>query len=302
MLGLLALSLFTVLKLPEDRIKNYVEGSLSQLLAGRGMTFRVGSGQLSLGWGLSYIMKDVSITLPPTPGSVAPPPIRIETLGVSPSLSPLLFGKTSASFWIARGDSRIEGSGSLKSSEFNLTLRTKEADLGKLGLFPLLTQIQGGAVIQGEIDLSGDTQKPQSFQGRVQLDLKKIVIDSQTIQGFAVPKLGVSEGKIQLKMDQGKAKIETLRLGKPGAITGATDGEDDIKANLTGDVTVSTPLDRSQLNVKANFSLSSTVTQAFVLLDALIGAGKQTDGSYSYSLQGPIFGLMPTPIPASASP
>src|SRR5688500_12286170 len=66
--GTLCLVLFTFLKLPDDRIKNFIEGSLSSFLATKGISMVAKESHLSLWFGLTYVMKDVTLTFPaPTP-------------------------------------------------------------------------------------------------------------------------------------------------------------------------------------------------------------------------------------------
>jgi hypothetical protein len=51
----------------------------------------------------------------------------------------------------------------------------------------------------------------------------------------------------------------------------------------------------STLNLRADFSLSQNVIKSFVLIDALLSAGKKPDGSYSYTISGPLYSPTPTP-------
>ena len=74
---------------------------------------------------------------------------------------------------------------------------------------------------------------------------------------------------------------------------------DDIKANLNGEVLFGKTLQNSTINIKAVFSLSDSLMKSFALLDAILAAGKQPNGGYSYRLQGPV--LSPNPIPAGGS-
>ena len=117
------------------------------------------------------------------------------------------------------------------------------------------------------------------------------MIDPQTIVGFAIPQLAISEGLIDVGFDKAKAvDPQRFTLGKPGATT------DDLHGTITGDASLSRTWPASNLNVRADFGVSQNVLHAFVLLDALLGAGKQPDGSYSFKLNGPFNALNPTPI------
>ncbi|MFZ9596514.1 MAG: hypothetical protein ACO3A2_10605 [Bdellovibrionia bacterium] len=63
--GLFCLICFTLLKLPEDRVKNWVEGTISAQLAEKRVRFTAKEGHLSLFFGLSYTMKEVDLFFPP---------------------------------------------------------------------------------------------------------------------------------------------------------------------------------------------------------------------------------------------
>ena len=63
--GVFCLVIFTILKLPEDRIKNYVQGTVASMLAPKGIVFTADKGYISIGWGISYVMKGVTLNFPP---------------------------------------------------------------------------------------------------------------------------------------------------------------------------------------------------------------------------------------------
>jgi type II secretion system protein N len=113
------------------------------------------------------------------------------------------------------------------------------------------------------------------------MDLSKLVIEQQSVVGFALPRMNISEGKIDIAIEKGKLALKNVKLGKSG---------DDLRANVTGDLVLGKTWDSSLLNAKVNFALSEMVTKALVLVDALLTPGKQPDGSYTYSLNGALSG------------
>ena len=276
-----ALLLFTLMKLPETRIKNYVQGNISAALAPRGITLNAAQSSLSVGFGISYSMKDVTLSFA-TPQA----PIHIDRIEVSPSILSMIIGKMGGRFWIYNGDGTLKGAFSMSTrstkQDIDASFTIHEMNLGKLGVFPLAANIQGSAIANGEASVTGDLNLPGTFNGSVDLNLNKITLDQQSIQGFAVPRLSISEGKIDVAMNQGKATIKTLKLGKPGSTT------DDIIANVTGDIQLGKQWESSTMNLKTRFSLSQNVLKSFVLIDALLGNGKQSDGSYAFNLTGPL--------------
>src|SRR5688500_12752488 len=55
---------FTLLKLPDDRIKAYALGTINAQLAPKGISMTAVQGYVSLGFGISYVMKEVTLNLP----------------------------------------------------------------------------------------------------------------------------------------------------------------------------------------------------------------------------------------------
>lgn len=287
-LGLFCLIFFTLLKLPEDRLKNYIDGSISAVLAPRGISLTSTDSSLSFIFGLSYTMKDVTLNFPPPAA-----PAHIDRLQVSPSILPLIIGRMGGAFKIKNGDGTLNGSFSMKKTNFSFSFRAKKFDLGKVGALPLAAKIQGSMILDGTGSLSGDMMSPVTLDGGTEIKLSKIVIDPQMVMGFSVPRLNVSEGTIDVAFDKAKAAIKTFRFGKQG------NPSDDIQATITGDITLGKTWDASQLNVKTHFSLSPSILKAFSLLDAILGMGKQADESYAFNLNGPLLSPMPTPIGAN---
>ena len=288
LLGVFLLSLFTLLKLPDDRIKAYVQGAIAAALAPKGITFTAEKGYISLGWGVSYVMKGVTLEFPPPQ-----PASHIDKISVTPSILPLILGYQGGSLAIVSGDGKLGGSFSMKGSNISLSLDAKQIDLGKLGVFGVAAGIRGTGQLSGSAAVSGDMSIPSTLTGDIDLSLSKIALDPQTIAFFNVPKISISEGKIEISADKGKATIKTLRLGKAGS-------SDDLQGTATGDIILGRNWDSSTLNAKVNFKLSDTLMKAFILLDSLLGPGKQGDGSYSLTLAGPVTAPNPTPLPPGA--
>jgi type II secretion system protein N len=281
------LLLFTLIKLPEIRLKNYIQGTLSSMLSSKGITLTAAKSELSFLFGITYVMKDVTINLPPPDV-----PVKVDRLEFSPSLLPMLLGKVA-------GSARVEqGSGFLKSSfsasgllgsggktpaktELSASFRAKDFNIGKVALLQILAGIRGAAVVDGEGSFSGDMSQPSSWSGEMKIDIAKLTLDAQGIYGFSVPALRIAEGKIDLSVGSGKATIKTFKLGKTGA-------PDDLVATVTGDLLLGKTWDTSSMNLKTHFTLSQNIMKSLSLLEMVLGQGKQADGSFAYNLSGPI--------------
>ncbi|MBL7715335.1 MAG: type II secretion system protein GspN [Bdellovibrionales bacterium] len=291
------LFLFTLIKIPESRIKNYIQGMIASQLNPRGITLVAQSSELSFIFGLGYKMKGVSLRLPPPE-----PEIRIDSIEVSPSLFSALTGKLG-------GDVKIEaGDGSMKAKflakglfpadptgkiDASTSFRFKNFNLGRLGILGALTGFKAGATLEGEGALSGNLSDPSSFDGFVKLGLTKVQIDSQAIPtpigSTSIPALRMGQGTIDVKFEKGRAMIQQFQLGKAGSA-------DDLAASVSGDLALGKRWDSSNITAKVVFSVAEPIAKQFSL-DALLKEAKKPDGSFSYQLSGAILRPVMTPQP-----
>jgi len=166
-------------------------------------------------------------------------------------------------------------------------------DFGKLGVLPLIANIQGSGVLDGNGNLSGDFSTPSTLEGNVNLKLSRVTLEQQMLYGFSIPKILISEGIIEIDIEKAKARIKSFRIGHP---TNPATLADDIQGTISGDMTLAKFWEMSNLNLKLNFSFSEGLMKSFILLDAILGAGKQANGSYGFSLTGPLSSPIPTPL------
>jgi type II secretion system protein N len=289
--ALACLITFTLLKLPEDRVRAYVQGSINEALANQGITLSAAQSYMSIGLGLTYTMKDVTLSFP-QPSE----PAKLDQMSVSPSLVSLIMGNISGNATVlTQGAGKLTASFSFPrapkagSTPVSLDIDLQQIDLGSLGVLRIAAGMQGGAVVNGNVVLKGDVSVPSTLEGHTHLDLTHVVLDAQNIMGFSLPRLAVSEGKADISFEKNKMLFKTLKLGKGPS--------DDIRATITGDLTLGHSWSQSTLNAKADFSLSDTILKSpsLALVGALLSQGKMPDNSYSYKLVGPINNLMPTP-------
>jgi type II secretion system protein N len=216
-------------------------------------------------------------------------PAHIDKIEVSPSLLPMLFGKLGATIFIQNGDGDFKFSAAMHGTSVSGSFTANSFDIGKIALLKLMTDVSAGAVITGDGSFSLDTEAMTETNAVVNLDLQKIVINAQSIQGFAIPKLTMSKGKVDLEVVHGKGQIKTIQIGRPDSPT------DDIKATITADVLFGKTYRTSTGSFKVNFALSPSLLKQFSLLDAILASGKQPDGSFYFRLAGPLTALSPMP-------
>lgn len=282
--GLASLIVFTFLKLPEDRVKSLIQGNISAALASKGVTLTADQTSVGILFGPSYVMKDVTLSFPPPTASA-----HIDKIEIAPSFAALLTGKLGARISIENGDGKAFLMGSARGNKVSVRFEAEKINLGKIGLFYLLSNINGSVTLTGKGAFSTNTDAFNETDGELQLDLDKIVIDQQSISGFPIPKLAVSQGRVELDVTQGKGILKTLTIGKKGSLS------DDVMATASGDITLAKTLSASTSNLHANFTLSQTLLKSFSLLEAILGNAKQPDGSFSYHLTGPLLAPNATP-------
>jgi type II secretion system protein N len=173
--------------------------------------------------------------------------------------------------------------------KFSTHWSSKNLDVGSLGLLAALTQLQGGLILNGDLSYSGESQQLNQAEGKVSLQLSKISLNEQSFMGFSLPKIQISDGVIQATLQKGRATLQEVRLGKMG-------GSDDLAAVVTGNIQMGPTFRQSNLNLTIAFSLSQNVLRSFGLLESLLSAGKQADGTYIYQLTGPVTSLVPAPV------
>jgi type II secretion system protein N len=303
LVGFFFLVLFTFIKLPNDRIQNWLDGNLAILLADNGVSYSAEKKSLSFFPSTRYHLEEVTLRLPNRRTS------HLDELSVSPSILPLILGRyggqaeirdkkqtfqmkasVQPEFKTEKGTGRTPPSsptGLVGSFEFH----SDKFDFGKTRLLETLAGLQiSSAVFDGHGKMAGNFLTPNTLQGMVSVVMSSLVLEPQNIQGFNFPKLTLSEGQIDLEVQKGKVLIKSLKLGKGGGQA------DDLQGTVQGDIALQQDWLSSILNLKINFSVSENVMKSFSLLEMLLAAYKQPDGSFSIVLTGPIYAPVPAPI------
>lgn len=283
--ALFCLIFFTLIKLPQDRIKAYVLGNINASLADQGITYTAKDTTISYLFGIKLNLQQVTLTLPPPI-----PKLTLDEVNVSPSILSLLIGKYKAHIEIKNQKTLLDGTFSVKGSQLHTSFQAEEIDLGKLGVFTLAAGIHGSAMLSGSGDISLNLADYSSTEGSLSVRLKNLGLEPQTLFGFSVPKISISEAIAYFESANGKLLIKEFKLGKSG------NKEEDLHGSLTGTLTLAKRLESSQMDLKTNFGFSENVMKSFILFETLLGAGKQSDGTYSYNLKGPLLAPVPTPM------
>lgn len=301
--ALILLLFFTLGKLPEDRVKNLIMSQISPILNSRGIQLSARQVQLSLIFGPSIVLKEVSLT-PPEPDQIS----HIELIEITPSISSLFMGRLGGAIRIQNGKTSLRLSGNGKSvrderggQNFlgSLSIHADHFDIGKLALLKLLLNLNGSAILDGKVEISTQADNWASTDATIEMDVKKLQLPAQTVMlmpGFrqAFPAISISTSHLNVIIDHGKGQIKAFQVGQPNSVT------DDLKGGLSGDFLLAKTSQASTCNFKTTFSFSSSFLQSMSLIDALLNPGKQPDGSYSYQVSGPL--LQPNWNPIGTHP
>jgi type II secretion system protein N len=223
--------------------------------------------------------------------------LKIEELKVKPSLISLLpfmaTKKVSFSAKLLGGEASGTIGMGATSYVVDVSLENLALDKSKLITGQLPVQISG-ATVDADIDMTVDSADAKKTAGNAKLKITKFQLPQQSVFGFNLPKVSVAEAKADIVVADGKGTIRSFDVGKDIK-------SDDLVAKLTGDATIDTsrkfynPMEAVKLNVTANFEISAALKASFPFLDAILAAGKQSDGKYRYRLGGTL--ALPAPTP-----
>lgn len=283
------LLIFTILKLPKAKIQSYVRGIVTQAFAQQGITLNSSLSEFSLFPTIRYTLKEVRVRF-----NEGPNELLLDEVRVSPKIIPFLTGAVAADLLVKSGKGELTASVSMKNPDMSVDFDAENLDLTQMQALPALASLQGGAVISGEGNFSGNMTSPDTLEGDIQIGIKSLALDSQAIYGIMLPPISIAESMIKIKASGGTLRLLNVEVGKQGAKT------DDITAKITGDIKLGKQIMASTLDIGAEFSFSEKVSKAIILLEALVGSGKQPDGTYAFRITGTP--MQPIPVPGKRSP
>jgi type II secretion system protein N len=282
--------ILTLIKFPFDKIeglaKSFVQKELKQ---NAHLNVQMEEFNLSLLFGLKVSAVKVAIQ------DASPHPafagwMKFDSVEISPSLFSLLFGQQIVTAKLVQGKAQVDLFGVKTAKSVKLNLQLKEVDLLKLPITDMLAHVQTFGVLNGKADISMNPDDLTSLSGLVDVKLSDWGLNAQTIFGFKLPHVGVSQGILQLDFKTSKMMITKFELGV------APYDKDDLYGRVHGDLQLVRVFAESVANFTMTFSLSEKIFKAIPFLDQLISDGKQLDGTYSYKVSGPLNNLEREPV------
>jgi type II secretion system protein N len=274
--------LFGLFKLPEARVTTLVQSYIQSALDPYGIYMTDRGRSLSLLKGFKYNLDHPSLELPDLTR------VDLDELEVHPLFSALLSGKLGARASLKQGNSELVAEGRGRGGKMDADLSIADVDLGKFGVFSFLG-IKGAGGITGKIHLDGNLSSLDTLNGNIDLRLRNLRLDEQTLYGFRLPTILVSDGTLNIEVRNGKLIFKDVRIGK---------SNDDITLNATGDLTLNRFLNSSQLNMRVVFGTSQKLKASLSFLDSMLASSKQKDGQFAYKLTGTLSNPFPSPDPS----
>jgi type II secretion system protein N len=277
---LTALLLFSLIKLPDTKLKGHLNHFIFQTADRMGYLLSATNSDFRFGLGISYSLKDVTLSMKGSPGV-----LRLDSVQVSPSFLSLLTGKIGGSVEIQKGKGLISGNIGVRGSRLIADLKIDSLNLSDSPLALYLSDFKIQSRIDGKVTLEGPLDNPSAWNGEIQLKLGSIRAPAQTVMSFPIPEIKIDGGTIQLKLDKGVALIETFHLGTLNKTT------DDIAAKITGEIVLKPRIEMSTLKLNAHFSFAPEYLDKseLFLIQSFIASAKQPDGSFKYTINGPLY-------------
>ncbi len=283
--GLACILVFTLAKFPTSKLKSTLHSELSSQLAAMGIRMNAGESDLSLLFGVRYVMKDVRLYF-----HGSSDPVRLERVSFSPSLLGLISGSLggSASLELGGGDVDLSFSMSKDQKQVDLTFDMNRVDFGKVKILEALSPVKGSFIADVSASLSGNPMNLSTFKGDASMKVQKLEIPAQklVIPGlFFSPEipstLRVKEGSALFKIRDGRVSFKNVKLGDP-------QGKDaDLYLSATGEIILQNTWDTSKVDLQVFFNLFGDVKKSFALLDTLLKTAKRKDGSFGFTVKGP---------------
>ena len=274
--------LFTVTKLPQTKLTNLIQGYLQQGLDPYGIYITDRGRDLSVWRGFRYLLTQPTLELADQTR------VELDELEFSPRFLSLFKGQLGGSLILRQGPAHIEAIGSGRGDHVDASVELDQVDLGKFGLLSFAGGLKGTGLISGSTHVEGSLSDLPTLIGLIQLKLKKLRIDEQTLLGFQLPTLNVAEGNIEMSIEHGKLLMKNVHIGK---------ASDDVQIVVTGEITLNRNVNASQMNLRAVLGFSEKVKATITLLDSIMAPARQLDGTYAYKLTGALSSPMPMPDP-----
>jgi type II secretion system protein N len=281
--ALICFVLFLVLTFPYESLARRLETEAQR----EGAELSIGS--MGPGGLASVRARDVRLRLPASPGGETPPEVKLDRADLSPDLFALILRRTSFGFSVAGYGGTAKGHAALSNDPrtpglTSLRLDARDVDLAALPVKEMFG-IDAGGKLQVKVDLHS-MQPVETSTGDVQLSLDGVAL-SGSLLGMTIPKTSLGKLDGEASVDKGVAKVEK---------TAARGG--DIDADVDGNISLRPLFSLSQADLHVRIRPSDHWLDSNPSIKNMLGLianARQADGSYVYTMSGPVAHLQTRP-------
>ncbi len=283
-LGVFLFIVFLIAKLPEAKIQNLLIAHIKIQAQNQGLSFNAEKIKIGMIFGPALKMYNVELKSLED-DKVA---LKIPFIKVKPVLSSLPFARKKISLKIDFDEGSLNGTVGISQNSALVDLSLNKINLKQLAILKKYIFIDLIGTINGSIGLDLSFEKPDKSDGQINLDISNLGAINQSLFGMQLPDIKVSNSSININVDKGKFVFKDVHFGKDI-------NKDDLLGALTGEMTLANNIERSTINAKVQFQLSSKVREKIPLLESLLSSAKTSDGKFSYKLTGMLSTLEPQP-------
>ncbi len=272
---------FVVMKLPEARIQNLIIAHIRIIAQEQGFLFSAEKVHVGLIFGPSLKMYNVELKSLENEAQV----LKVPYLKIRPRLLSLVSSVKKVGITAELLDGEISGTvGGSTTGSMAVDLGIDSIDLGASTIMKKFLPVELSGKFNGSVRLDLDSENTAKSEGAIKLTIDKLALPAQAVAGFNLPKINVSESKINVGISAGQLTINEFAVGKEGST-------DDLIGKLTGTGVLNRYFDRSTIKAAAVFSISQSVKNSFPLLNALLSSAQTPDGKYAYKFGGSLSAL-----------
>ncbi len=279
-IGIFFFIIFIIAKLPDDKIQRLILSSMKIKFQEAGYLINSEAIRVGIFTGLRLKMTNTDIRSLDNDKEE----IKIEHLSVRPHLFSMLMSMKKFSLNAELLGGEIDGMIGLSQTGFTSDLEIENLSIEKASLLKKFILVQLSGILNSNINLTFSANEPIKSSGKLSLSLKNIRLPEQSISGFLLPSIQVSEAQIESQMESGKLLLKDSWIGKD------INKGDDIVINVGGDISLNMPVERSQLNLKAVMTLSPKMKEKLPVY--LLDSYKCPDGRYGMRFNGMLMSIL----------
>ncbi len=281
--AVLAFFLFLVLTFPYDVLARRIEMEAKR--AGAEVTIgSAGAGGLA-----AVRARDVRVRIAPASGD-AWPELRFDRAVVSPDLIALLLRRTSFGFSVEGYGGTARGHVALSDDPRQPGVSSFRIDASDLDLSALPLRDLAGVLAAGKLRLKADLPAllpVETARGSISLLLEGAAVTGGSVAGFSLPRTALGRVEGAVAVEKGVARIDK---------TQARGG--DVEADVDGNVNLRPLLSLSQADLHVRFRANDSWLNENGMIKGMIGLiqnARQGDGSYVFTLNGPLSRMQSRP-------